>query len=398
LAAPLYSDVASAVRANLDDQGIAGGAVYTDAFLQRYIEMGQQTLVNALISQSVYRMQFRTEVPIRVPAFTKLLTTLDDPTAASGLSAAALLPPDIVTPDQLWEAKASNSVIANANLFTFTPWSNDGTVTPTVTASQPDPYGGTSATRWAYAGGAAQRARLTTTAALEIGDYNTVAIWLQLVTPGTSAQVTVKSPLSSANDQTITITTGWQRFDIPFGPYTQQSPVFQQIWLDFGSTAVTVNLWDAELGTDQGSNPDFIPMTGPGEIPRIPQSDSLRYWDWYGGRLTLLGSTVDRLLRMTYWATLGPVDPTAKLLIVNSGNAIACLASSFAARAKGQYNAAQLFATFDPGGGIGGQAGCEIANIVNAEVKVGQSEPVRRRPYFGRDRYSIDDYWVRRKN
>lgn len=400
MAAPLYTDVTSVVRAYLDDQGVAGGATYTDAFLQRYVESAQQTLVNALISQSVQRMQFRTEVPIRVPAGTTLLTTPDDPSAATGLSAAALLPANLVTPDQLWEAKTSSSAIANNNSFTFGPppfWSNDGTTTPTVSTSVTDPYGGTTASQWAYLGlPGGQRALLQTTAPLNVGDYNTVGIWLQLAGPGTTATVIVKSPFQDGTDQTITISTSWQRFDIPFGPRTQQLPVSQRIWLDFGGGALTVNLWDAELATDQGSNPDFIPMTGPGPIPRIPQSDSLRYWDWYGGTIKLPGCTVDRLVRMTYWATLGPVDPTAKLLIVNSGNAIACLAASYAARAKGQYQAAAYFATFDPGGTISGQAGYEIGNIINADIKTQQSEPVRRLPYYGVDRYSKDSQFVRR--
>src|ERR1035437_8969448 len=54
-------------------------------------------------------------------------------------------------------------------------------------------------------------------------------------------------------------------------------------------------LWEAIIG---GQNSDFYPMSGPNPIPRIPQSDTLRYWNWYDGRIHLLGATVDRLLRM----------------------------------------------------------------------------------------------------
>ena len=151
-------------------------------------------------------------------------------------------------------------------------------------------------------------------------------------------------------------------------------------------------LWEAIIG---GQNTDFVSMQGPGEIPRITQLDTLRYWNWYGGQVHLLGATQDRLVRMDYWSFLPAVNPAGRMKIVCSGNAIIELAASLCARAKGQYELADRCATFNNDGTVGGKAGFEILQIISAEVKAGQQDAVRRRPYFGRDRYSNQDYWIR---
>jgi hypothetical protein len=97
---------------------------------------------------------------------------------------------------------------------------------------------------------------------------------------------------------------------------------------------------------------------------------------------------------MDYWGSLAAVNPAGRILIVNGGNAVACLACAFIARARKQPY--EGFATFpEDGRPIGGQAGYEISQIINADVKDSQADAVRRRPYFGRDRYSAADYWVR---
>jgi hypothetical protein len=100
-------------------------------------------------------------------------------------------------------------------------------------------------------------------------------------------------------------------------------------------------------------------------------------------------------VRIDFYGGLGAVDPTKRIRVVDSGNALICLASCFAARAKGQHNLADRFATFDKDGTIGGQAGWDLQQIINAQIKAQQSLPVRRQPYFGRDRYSNQDYWSR---
>ena len=153
-------------------------------------------------------------------------------------------------------------------------------------------------------------------------------------------------------------------------------------------------LWEAKIG---GVNSDYVPMSGPGEIPRIDQTDMLRYWDLYGGQLQLLGSTVDRLLRVDYWGDVGALNPAGVVPIIVSDNFLVALVCHQAALSKGNHQAAQTFAVFDQSlpYGLGGIAGYELANMVNEEIKTQQSEPMRRRPYFGKNRYSTSDNWFR---
>jgi hypothetical protein len=151
-------------------------------------------------------------------------------------------------------------------------------------------------------------------------------------------------------------------------------------------------LWEAKVNA---LNSDFFPMSGPNPIPRIPQSDTLGYWNWYGGLIHLLGSTVDRWVRADYWSFLPAVNPAGRIKVVASGNALISLASCYAARSRGQYQQADRLATFDSDGTIGGQAGWELDQIINQEIKAQQSEPVRRQPMFGRDRYSTQNYFIK---
>lgn len=151
-------------------------------------------------------------------------------------------------------------------------------------------------------------------------------------------------------------------------------------------------MWEAKIG---GLNEDFVTMDGPAEIPRLPQTDMIRNWDWYDGRIHLQGATVDKLVRLDYWSQLAAVNPAGRVKVVASGNAIIFLAASLCAASKGQHNLAAAYATFPDDGPIGGRAGYEINQIINAEIKTGQAEPSRRRPYFGHDRYSNRDYWNR---
>lgn len=244
MAAPLYTDVTAKARALLNDKGTTGGATYQDAFLQDYVQIAQDTLVNALIARSVERMKFRSQ--FTVPAGT---VTLDYAMNTPGLLPVGwpvqyLLPNEYISGDQFWEAKVG------------------------------------------------------------------------------------------------------------------------------------------------GNNEDFIPMSGPNEIPRTQISSTLQFWNQVGGVVQLLGCTQDRDVRMDYWAGLGNVDPAGRMLIVNSGNALAALVAGYAAGARGQDALAARFCQFRDDGMIGGLAGFEIESIVTADIKAQQSEPVRRRPYFGRDRYT----------
>jgi len=144
-------------------------------------------------------------------------------------------------------------------------------------------------------------------------------------------------------------------------------------------------LWEAKVG---GQNEDFVPMSGPNELPRIARADTLQFWNQANGLIHFLGSTADRLLRMDYWSGLGAVNPAGRMLVVNSGNALAALVACYAAGARGQPELANRFCTFKDDGTLGGMAGFEIEAIVTADIKNQQSEPIRRRPYFGRDRYT----------
>jgi hypothetical protein len=151
-------------------------------------------------------------------------------------------------------------------------------------------------------------------------------------------------------------------------------------------------LWE---GIVNAQNSDFFPMSGPNPIPRIPQSDTLGYWDWYDGRVHLLGSTVARWVRMAYWAFEAALNPGARIPVVCAGNALAALAASDIARSRGSYTLADSLATYQSDGTLGGKAGWECLQIINAQLKAQQSEPVRRQPMFGRDRYSTQNYFIK---
>lgn len=251
MVAPLYTDVTAGIRSMLDDTVTTGGATYTDAFLQRFVEMAQQTMVTYLTGNSVERLKFRTETPLTVTAGANILDYAVSAGGTAGTGILNILPDDLTVPDCLWEAK--------------------------------------------------------------IG----------------------------------------------------------------------------------GLNEDFFEMIGPAPLPNSPTTDVLRFWDWRDGRLHLLGATVDRLVRMDYFAFLPAVDPAKRMRIVDSGNALVCLAACYAARSKGAYNLADRMATFGDDGIIRGQAGVELTQIITAQIKAQQAEPVRRRPWLGFDRYA--HYSTRRR-
>src|SRR5512144_3353374 len=88
MAHSLYTDVTAAVRAYLNDQTVTGGATYDDTFLQPYVWLAQQTMVNYLISNAVRRLQYRTI--LYIPAGTKILLYEDDPNPYLGLGPESL--------------------------------------------------------------------------------------------------------------------------------------------------------------------------------------------------------------------------------------------------------------------------------------------------------------------
>jgi hypothetical protein len=251
MVAPLYTDISAGIRAMLDDQTVPGGATFTDAYNQKYIEQANQTLVEILVSNSVERMKLTTETPITVNAG---ITILDHSAAVGGqvgTGIANVLPDDFILPDQMFEAKA-------------------------------------------------------------------------------------------------------------------------------GATAA-----------------EFIAMTGPVQLPNLSQSDVLTYWDWYGGQIHLVGSTATRLVKIIYWSQLAAVDPAGRLKVVAAGPALLALACHYILRSRGSFDMADRFAKFNDDQTITGEAGFHIGNIVNQEIKAMQSQPQRRQPYFGRDRYSSQSYQVR---
>lgn len=153
-------------------------------------------------------------------------------------------------------------------------------------------------------------------------------------------------------------------------------------------------LWESKVG---GTEQDFFGMNH-GLLPNLPQTDTLRYWDFRQDRVVTLGSTVDRVVRMDYQGTLGAINPASYTLVLNGMNATAALICAQIARARGQHDAARSFADFSnvqQGGEIGGQAGYEISQIVQADLKVSHADPVRRQSYFGVNRYSNEGPGVR---
>lgn len=388
--APLYTEITAAVRALLDDLAVTGGAIYTDQFLDPLVKHAQDTLVAQLSANSVQQLMFRTEIV--VPAGTSFLSFSFDPNGVS----TPTLPDNFLEADQLWEATVGGNLIANPNDFGFTPWDNNGTVNPTVTTGITDPFGGTSATTWTYGAAVAHKARLLTTSLLNVDAYNTLRVWISTA-PG--FQITFVSPVPGVSDYVYVpqVGTTWKQVYVSFGPKTQPNPVYQQISLDFGTAIGSVSLYYAELGLGQTKNEEFWPMSGPNEIPRIPSTERLKFWNWFGNRLWFLPATQDRLLRLDYWGDLATASytSTTPIMVVNARAALAALVAGIAARSRGQHEIADRLATFNRDGTIGGQAGVEINAIINREVKAQQSEPVRRRPYFGRDRYSNADYWIR---
>lgn len=77
-----------------------------------------------------------------------------------------------------------------------------------------------------------------------------------------------------------------------------------------------IALWEKAQG---GADSTYIKMTEFDPLPNRAQAATLKYWDWDGTNINLLGSTATRHVKVEYWAMLvEPVDGTSSLQFINA--------------------------------------------------------------------------------
>lgn len=392
-------DIITTVPALLDD---ASTSVFTADFILPYVNTAQRKIAARLRSASVKSMRFRQESAMVVPANTTRIGRYRD-----------TIPP------------APPNLIAFSKDFTVGAgkWAVGAYDTPTVTGTQVDPDAGTTASKWAFAASSAHQMTVTAAvaAAASQSTFVTGSVWIK-TSGGIPYTATVYVGLNSANEasQTVNVTSAWQRVIVTSGPIvtagTESATLrilfpslagliaevafptltYTQEFLGYTATAgMPVSgvyppvlprnfvapdmLWESKVG---GNNEDFYQIIGPGPIPQTARGATLGYWDWYEGEIKLLGSTVDRQLRIDYWGDLenfqSPAIASQAILMDGAVNAISLLVCYYIAQSRGQHDLASRFAQ---------DAETEIENLINVETKMQQQTPQRRLPYRGQGRY-----------
>jgi hypothetical protein len=139
---------------------------------------------------------------------------------------------------------------------------------------------------------------------------------------------------------------------------------------------IPTQLWEATVGA---ANQYYITMTGPTLLPFIPQATVLGFWDWYGGGISLIGSTTDRSLMVDYDGTLTDFSsPSDVVALQGAANAIAYKTCQMWAASRQENSATEYFAN---------EAEASITRIANQEIQDLQSVPLRRLPMRQRYRY-----------
>jgi hypothetical protein len=157
-----------------------------------------------------------------------------------------------------------------------------------------------------------------------------------------------------------------------------QTPVTGEEALLPADTIEPDALWDNQTGTTGLQN--FILMQGPGVLPTIAQTNVLRYWDWRGGAVRLVGSTVARRVMLDYYGQLASLAFLSDKILIQgpATNALAYFVAGAAVRSRGDEVGARSFEA---------KGQTYVDRLINEEIKQQQSNPVRRRPYRGVGRY-----------
>ena len=140
-----------------------------------------------------------------------------------------------------------------------------------------------------------------------------------------------------------------------------------------------------------GTASEWLIMRGQRPLPITAANSTLGYWDWENHQLKFVGATEARELRLEYWGSVadfasgGGLTATA-LPILGSIDILTALTAGLAATTRSQMQLAEANGVMGPNG-ISGQAGGLIRNYINIQIKAQQSEPLRRAPYAGIQRY-----------
>lgn len=130
-------------------------------------------------------------------------------------------------------------------------------------------------------------------------------------------------------------------------------------------------MWEATPG--QTANQNFARMIGPRILPRVPQGQTLVYWDWKGEEIKLVGATTDRIVQIDFFREVDPlVLPTDKLFIPDSILPIVSLVCAQIAVSRGATSDAVNWKQ---------EAMLYLQDIAGEQVKAQQSAPLRRSPY-----------------
>jgi len=393
-------DIITTVPALLDD---ASTSVFTGAFILPYVNTAQSRISNFLMSKSIKQAKFRQDSPLIIPVGTTRLGRWRDNTVQA--------PPNLV-------AFSKDFTVA------ATKWAVGAYDTPTVTAAQTDPDGGTTAGKWAFAATSAHEMTVTspiTIAAATANQYCTVSIWIK-TSGAVPYTATVAAGFSGANEtsQSVNVTSAWQKVIVTTGPITTPGIVAGSLHITFPVLAALVcevafptithtqeflgysatagmpltatyppvlpenfvepdELWEAKIG---GTTQDFYRVVGPTPIPNQAQTTSLGYWDFYDGEIRLLGATEERQLRIDYWGTLANFQsatvPSQAIIMQGFVNPISFMVCKLISHSRGQHAAAAEW---------GGMFEAEMEDIANIQQKAQQQSPVRRMSSRGASRY-----------
>lgn len=136
---------------------------------------------------------------------------------------------------------------------------------------------------------------------------------------------------------------------------------------------------------------EWIVMRGQRPLPIMTQVSTLVYWDWSNHQIQFVGATEAREVKLEYWGSVadfasGGGLAATTLPILGSLDILSALTAGLAATTRSQMQLAEACGIMSPTG-ITGQAGGLVKNYINTQVKAMQSEPMRRAPYAGIQRY-----------
>ena len=135
-----------------------------------------------------------------------------------------------------------------------------------------------------------------------------------------------------------------------------------------------INLYERAVG----STDNFVLMLRTNWEPEVQQTDTLRYWQWKGGVITLLGSTASRSVKLEYNRTLTDVDWTVL------GTGFPPGLDPYLAARIAELASAYIGNNPSRAASLGEKADEALELILAIDIKNLQSMPVSRIPYRGR--------------